>query len=75
MMIVKEKSQMNMTSKNIEGIEMINVIFNISICATGADQGLFQRGEGYFYPISQNFLTKRGGPRVRTPLVDIPKCY
>jgi hypothetical protein len=51
MKIEKEKLQMNMTSKKIEGVEMINVIFNISICATGVDQRLFQRGEGYFYPI------------------------
>jgi hypothetical protein len=46
MKIVKEKSQMNMTSKNIEETEMINVIFDISICATGADQGFFKEPEG-----------------------------
>jgi hypothetical protein len=40
-----------MTSKKNEGVEMINVMINISICATGADQGLLQRREGYFYPI------------------------
>jgi hypothetical protein len=51
MKIVKEKLQMNMIAKKIEGVEMINVMFNISICATGVDEDLFQKGEGYFYPI------------------------
>jgi hypothetical protein len=55
MKIVKEKSQMNMTSKNIEETEMINVIFNISICATGADQGFFKEGRGIFTQFDKIF--------------------
>jgi hypothetical protein len=70
MKIVKEKLQMNMTSKNIEGVEKIY----FHLWYRGGSKAFSKRG-GLFLLNLTKFSNEKGGFRVRTPPTDMPKCY